>query len=214
LTICLQLKHQSDISTEVYKKRNVEDVIALDAEQWYTNPFRKLYTIDSLMGFNFHSLQIKDKSKFVTAMGFRISDHPKVLSVHHQAVDLRGKDLTVAAASRDGNIIEAAEHKRYPNVLAVQLHPEFPMLWDTEPRFRRKPDGPLTSLNAVLAAAPPSTEFNKAIWKWFSTKLIEGHVKQNAPSINSQARYIINTPAEILENRGACAKVRILEGRD
>lgn len=166
-----------DIWSELYGKHYVEDVIALGSEQWHSNPFRKLFTSDNVMTCNFHSLQIGDKSKFVTAMGFKISDHPKVLSAHHQAVGLLGKGLIAVATSRDGKIIEAVEHKRYPNVLAIQFHPEYPMLWDTEPRYRQKPGDPLTSFNAILAMTQPSIEFNKAIWKWFSAKLVAGHMK-------------------------------------
>jgi len=51
------------------------------------------------------------------------------------------------------------------------------MLWDTESLYRQKPGDPLTSFNAILAGTPPSIEFNKAIWKWFTAKLIASHVK-------------------------------------
>ena len=122
-------------------------------------------------------LQLGDKSKFVTAMGFKTADHPRILSSHHQAVEALGKDLIAVATSRDGRIIEAMEHKKYPNVLGVQFHPEHPMLWDTEPRFRQKPGDPLTSYNAILTGTPPSLEFNKAIWKWFAARLVESHGK-------------------------------------
>jgi putative glutamine amidotransferase len=166
-----------DIWTEFYGKSYVEDVITLSPEQWHSNPFPKLFPLDNIMGCNFHSLQIGDKGKFVTAMVFKISDHPKILSCHHQAVDALGKGLIAVATSRDGKIVEAVEHKKYPNVLGIQFHPEFPMLWDPESRYRQKPGDPLTSFNAILAETPPSMEFNKAIWKWFAAKLIASHVK-------------------------------------
>ncbi len=166
-----------DIWAEFYGKAYVEDVIALGPEQWHNNPYRLLYPLDKLMGYNFHTLQLGDKSQFVTAMGFKTADHPRILSSHHQAVEALGKDLIAVATSRDGKIIEAMEHKKYPNVLGVQFHPEHPMLWDTEPRFRQKPDDPLTSYNAILTGAPPSLEFNKAIWKWFAARLVESHGK-------------------------------------
>jgi len=81
------------------------------------------------------------------------------------------------ALSRDHNVIEAVEHKRYSNVLGVQFHPENPMLWDTRPQFHLKPGDPLTSYNAILATTPPSLEFNKAIWKWFAGRLVASHAK-------------------------------------
>lgn len=166
-----------DIWAEVYGKTTVEDAIALGPEQWHTNPYRLLYPLDKLMGYNFHTLQFGDKSQFVTAMGFKTGDHPRILSSHHQAVETLGKDLVAVATSRDGKIIEAIEHKKFPNVLGVQFHPEHPMLWNTEPRFRQKPGDSLTSYNAILTGTPPSLEFNKAIWKWFAARLVESHGK-------------------------------------
>ena len=166
-----------DIWAELYGKAYVEDVIALGPEQWHNNPYRLLYPLDKLMGYNFHTIQFAEKSKFVTAMRFKTADHPRILSSHHQAIDALGKDLVPIATSRDGKIIEAVEHRKYPNVLGVQFHPEHPMLWDTEPRFRQKPGDPLTSYNAILAGTPPSLEFNKAIWKWFAARLVESHGK-------------------------------------
>jgi len=166
-----------DIWAELYGKAYAEDVIALGPEQWHNNPYRLLYPLDKLMGYNFHTIQFGDKSKFVTAMRFKPADHPRILSSHHQAIGALGKDLVPVATSRDGKIIEAVEHRKYPNVLGVQFHPEHPMLWDTEPRFRQKPGDPLTSYNAILAGTPPSLEFNKAIWKWFAARLVESHGK-------------------------------------
>jgi putative glutamine amidotransferase len=162
-----------DIWAELYGAAYVEDAIALGPEQWHNNPYRILFPLDRLMGYNFHSLQLGDKSVFCSAMGFKSSDHPRILSSHHQAAAVLGKDLVATATSRDGRIVEALEHKTFPNVLGVQFHPEHPLLWDTEPRFRQKPGEPLTSYNAILTGTPPSLEFNKAIWAWFAGRLRE-----------------------------------------
>jgi putative glutamine amidotransferase len=48
---------------------------------------------------------------------------PRVLSSHHQAVDLLGEDLVVEALSPDG-IIEAIAHRKRPFTIGVQWHPE------------------------------------------------------------------------------------------
>ena len=164
-----------DIWTEVYGKPTVEDAIALGPERWHNNPYRKLFPLDGIIEQNFHALELGGNSKFVMAMGFKTTDHPRVLSSHHQAIKKLGKGLLAVATSRDGKIIEAAEHNKYPNVLGIQFHPENYRLWKTEPRYRQKPGDPLTSYNAILTGAPPSLEFNKAIWKWFAGRLVEGH---------------------------------------
>ncbi len=166
-----------DIWSEFYGKPYVEDVIALGPEQWHNNPYRFLYPLDKLMGYNFHSLQLGSASKFVKVMNFKAEDHPRILSSHHQALDVLGAGLVPTATSRDGKIVEAVEHAKFPNVLGIQFHPEHPLLWNTEPRFRQKPGEPLTSMNAILTGTPPSFEFNKAIWAWLGARLVESHGK-------------------------------------
>lgn len=47
----------------------------------------------------------------------------KVNSLHHQGIDLIGKDLQIEATSEDDGIIEAISHKT-KKVFAVQWHPE------------------------------------------------------------------------------------------
>ncbi len=170
-----------DIWTEVYGKTTVEDIIGLGPEQWHNNPYRFLFPLDNLMGVNYHTLQLGDNSKFVKAMGFKPSDHPRIRSSHHQALEKMGQDLVAVASSRDGRIIEAIEHKKYPNVLGLQFHPEHYLHFDDEPRFRMKPGDPVTSLKAILEGAPPSAEFNKGIWRWFAGRLVENHGKVTAP---------------------------------
>ena len=164
-----------DIWTEVYGRTTVEDVIALGPEQWHNNPYRILFPLDKLMGYNFHSLQLGDNGLFVKAMGFKSSDHPRILSSHHQALEKMGKGLVAIASSRDGRIVEAVEHKKFPNVLGIQFHPEHPLLFDAEPRQRQKPGDTPTSYLAILEGTPPSVEFNKAIWRWFAGKLVDSH---------------------------------------
>jgi putative glutamine amidotransferase len=166
-----------DIWTETYGKTTVEDVIALGPEQWHNNPYRLIFPLDKLMGYNFHSLQLGDNGKFVKTMGFTSSDHPRILSSHHQALEKMGRDLVAIASSRDGRIVEAVEHKKYPNVLGIQFHPEHPLLFDAEPRHRQKPGDAPTSYLAILEGTPPSVEFNQGIWRWFAGKLVESHGK-------------------------------------
>lgn len=166
-----------DIWTETYGKTTAEDVIALGPEQWHNNPYRLLFPLDRLMGYNFHSLQLGDNGLFVKVMGFKSSDHPRILSSHHQALEKMGRGLVAIASSRDGRVVEAVGHKQYPNVLGIQFHPEHPLLFDPEPRHRQKPGDAPTSYLAILEGTPPSVEFNKGIWRWFAGRLVESHGK-------------------------------------
>jgi len=166
-----------DIWTETYAKTTAEEVIALGPEQWHNNPYRLLFPLDRLMGYNFHSLQLGDNGLFVKVMGFKSSDHPRILSSHHQALERMGRGLVAIASSRDGRVVEAVGHKDFPNVLGIQFHPEHPLLFDPEPRHRQKPGDAPTSYLAILEGTPPSVEFNKGIWRWFAARLVESHGK-------------------------------------
>ena len=170
-----------DIWAETYGTATVEEAIALGPEAWHTNPYRRLFPLDSLMGVNYHTLQLGDESLFVKAMGFKSADHPRIRSSHHQAVEKLGKGLIASASSRDGRVVEAVQHRTYPNVLGLQFHPEHFLHFDAEPRFRMKPGDPPTSLLAVLEGAPPSAAFNKAVWTWLSDRLAESHDRPARP---------------------------------
>ena len=169
-----------DIWTEIYSETTVEDVITLGPEQWHNNPYRRIHPLDRLIGYNFHTITLDAASLFVRDMGFKASDHPRILSSHHQAVGKPGKGLVAVAWSRDGRVIEAVQHAKYPHVLGVQFHPEHPQLFDSEPLHRQKPGEELTSFRAILEGTPPSLEFNQAIWGWFGDKLIESRRRQLA----------------------------------
>lgn len=164
-----------DIPSELYGKTFVEDSIAMGPEHWHSNPYRFLYPLDKLIGYNFHSLALDGNGLFVTAMGFKATDHPRILSSHHQAVEKLGKDLVVIATSRDGKIVEAVTHRKFPCVLGVQFHPEHPLLFDAAARVRQKPGDTPTSMRAILEGTPSSLAFNKAVWSWFAGKLVAAH---------------------------------------
>ncbi|GAB2910349.1 hypothetical protein GCM10027093_55660 [Paraburkholderia jirisanensis] len=48
-----------------------------------------------------------------------------VNSIHHQAVNILGRDLNIEAVSAEDGIIEAVRYRRAPFVVGVQWHPEF-----------------------------------------------------------------------------------------
>lgn len=66
-----------------------------------------------------HGVQVVPGSRLHAIVGSRTL---RVSSFHHQAIDVIGDELVVAAVAVDG-IIEAVEHRR-ADVVAVQWHPE------------------------------------------------------------------------------------------
>ncbi|MDP2914013.1 MAG: gamma-glutamyl-gamma-aminobutyrate hydrolase family protein [Candidatus Aminicenantes bacterium] len=158
-----------DIWTDVYGQKYAEDVTGLGPPNWHTNPWHKLHPeLRELLSYMLHPIRFADRGKFISGLGFKAADQPYIMSAHHQAADRIGKGFKVAATSLDGKIVEAVEHAKFPNVLGVQFHPEFPMLWDAAPKYKFTPeDKELIAINGFLKAHPPSLEFHKKLWTWF-----------------------------------------------
>jgi putative glutamine amidotransferase len=165
-----------DIWSEVYGKKYFEEVITLGKENWHTNPFAPLNPEKKLIGYNLHRIKFIEKSKFCTELGWKKEDTPYILSSHHQMAGKLGKGMKIAATSLDGKVVEAIEHEKYRNVLGIQFHPEFPLLYDPEKKLRFTPDDKEEkSLLSILEANPPSLAFHKKIWSWFGERLEEYH---------------------------------------
>lgn len=169
-----------DIWAETYDKSYLEDVLNLGRDRWHTNPLARLYPEDDLLWYNMHPIKLAKKGKFVARLGFSEADRPFVISAHHQAAGKLGKGIKVIAASLDGKVPEAIEHEKYPNVLGVQFHPEFPILYDPAKTYRFTPeDREAVSLISILESNPPSLAFHQKIWEWFGQQLEEFHEKSN-----------------------------------
>ncbi|MDH4197576.1 MAG: gamma-glutamyl-gamma-aminobutyrate hydrolase family protein [Candidatus Aminicenantes bacterium] len=162
-----------DIWTEIYFKTTVEELLPLGHELWHTSPFARLRPdIRNLIRYSFHSLDLAPEGMLCRTLGFAGSDHPRILSAHHQAVDKPGRGWRISAVSRDGKVIEAMEHIVFANVLGVQFHPEHARLWDGSLEFIETPDAETTtSYRAILENAPPSWEFHRKIWEWYGAAL-------------------------------------------
>lgn len=164
-----------DIPSEIYEKKNVDDVIAMTKENWHDNPYDELYPKE-FWSSNLHRIKLIADGKFVSDWGFDKTDTPRVYSSHHQAVRKLGKGIKVIATSMDGRVVEAIEHTKYPNVLGVQFHPESRNIWDGTRKSRLTPDDKQeANLISTLENDPPSIGFHKKIWTWFSQKLQAAH---------------------------------------
>ena len=162
-----------DIWSDIYHLKAFEDAVALGPAVWHTNPHRRLNVLDkSLFPYMLHPVRFAETSRLAAALVLGPGDTPYVMSAHHQAAGRIGRGLRVAAASLDGKVVEAVEHEKFPHVLGLQFHPEFPMLWETEPRYRIAPgDKDLFGCRTYLEARPPSFEFHRRLWDWFFRSL-------------------------------------------
>lgn len=167
-----------DVWSEKYGKTYLEDVVKMGRENWHTNPLARLYPQEELLGYNLHPIKFTEKGKFISVLGFGNEDNPYIISAHHQAVNKLGKGMKIAATTMDGKVVEAIEHNRFPHVLGVQFHPEFPMLWDDNRTYRIELDDEKKSIPTILEENPPSYEFHKRIWAWFCENIQKYHNKQ------------------------------------
>jgi putative glutamine amidotransferase len=159
-----------DIPSEVYGRRTAEEVLAAGPDQVHSSVYlEKLYPNEPDLVYAFHRIRLGRDSMFVRRMGLAAGDHPYVATAHHQAIGKLGSGLRVTATSMDGRIVEAVEHALYANVLGIQFHPERHTLYRKGLWQRARPGAPL-DFNPLtfLQANPPTYDFHRAIWKWFS----------------------------------------------
>ncbi len=118
-----------DIPAQTYQKTNPQEILKLKNNQLHRNYWQDVSPDTMLMGINFHPIQYTAHPFFLTKVKADKELNPLVLSSHHQSIDELGKDLIVTATSMDGQVIEGIQHRLYPNVFAVQFHPEVPDLY-------------------------------------------------------------------------------------
>jgi len=165
-----------DIPTQVYGLETFERVLKQDREKIHSSRYVKgLFPLETDLPPAFHRVKFVKGGICTGGMKMKTGDEPFVLTSHHQALKTLGKDLKVSATSMDGKIIEAVEHRKYPNVVGIQFHPEYFPLYLKGRFFREAPGQPRDfNLRRFLMDHPPSMQFHKAIWHWFSEALKAG----------------------------------------
>ena len=155
-----------DIPLEKYNLHTKEAVAALPRNKQHRNYQQRITNYENLLSGNFH--QIRIKSKDIAGSPFQ-KTKPRVLSNHHQAVDKLGADFNIAAYSTDKKIPEAFIHKKFPNVLGVQFHPEPKYIYQKSKKFRYSLDSAKTSGPEILNKSG-SMKFHHAFWDNFTEK--------------------------------------------
>jgi putative glutamine amidotransferase len=162
-----------DIPSQVYGLTTVEQVLKSPQEAIHSSRYLYyLHPLENDLAPAFHRIKIREDSIFVKQMKMKKTGTPFILTSHHQALKKPGKGLVVIASSMDEKIIEAVEHKKYKHVLGVQFHPEPYILYLKGRYFKKAPGEPLDfNLRSFLEDNPPSMEFHKNLWQWFSEAL-------------------------------------------
>ena len=176
-TICLGMQTMNiatggtmcqDIPSEIYGLNYVEEALQLENNKQHRNYYNNLSVDSTLFAGNFHRISITDY--YPLTKDYNENLQPLVYSNHHQAIEDLGKNLEVIATSTDGKIVEAIKHKKYPNVLGIQFHPEGKYLHDPEIKYRKSPNDELISGKQILSDNK-SYEFHLQFWKTFSDKI-------------------------------------------
>lgn len=131
-----------DIPDEIYNSNEEKGLKHLDENEIHRNYYRHTHPHlkRKLSGSYFHSISFVDFF-FPDFLDITTATTPLVNSYHHQAVEKLGKGFKVSATSEDKKIIEAMFHVHYPNVFAVQFHPERVGLYKNDSKYQFAPKG-------------------------------------------------------------------------
>jgi putative glutamine amidotransferase len=158
-----------DIPAELFGAETPESTVKIGQPNLHRNYWQEISEDTLLMGFNFHTVRFTDHPFFGRNVKVGKSFRPKILSSHHQAVKKLGKNLEVTALSPDGKIIEGIAHSHYPNVFAVQFHPEVPALYENMELRKFHPSDSPDTYHHILGKE--CVKFHKEYWKFVSSAI-------------------------------------------
>lgn len=158
-----------DIPAEVYGIDDPSEIVQLDKDKIHRNYWQDIFNNDKLMTCNFHRLKLPKDGFFANEVKWKSTVSPPVLSAHHQAIENLNDCWEVTAWSTDGKIIEGIRHKKYPNVFAVQFHPEVPALYEPGDSLIFSPsDQPKSYFERI---GPEGVKFHKKYWRLISKSI-------------------------------------------
>lgn len=158
-----------DIPSEIYGAENIEETVALGRTNLHRNYWQNIVKDSLLMGINLHTIQFSEHPFFTKAVNIPARWEPRIYSSHHQAAEKLGKGMEVTAYSPDGKIVEGLVHKNYPNVFAVQFHPEVPGLYENMYVRKFHPEDKAQSYNDIIGKQ--SVRFHEKYWAHISEVL-------------------------------------------
>ncbi len=151
-----------DIPAQLYDSHSPATNVKIDRPDLHRNYWQNLNDDPKLMGINLHPVHFTENPFFGNTVKLSKNLRPLVYSSHHQAVKDLGSDLEITALSNDGKVVEGLVHKRYPNVFAVQFHPEVSALYENRAEVRFSPEDKPETLHRMLNGQ--SRKFHKKYW--------------------------------------------------
>lgn len=163
-----------DIPAQIYNSLKPETTVKIDRADLHRNYWQEIINDTDLMGNNLHPVWLTGNSFFRSVVKIPQNLTPLVYSSHHQAVKDLGEGLEVIALSHDGKVIEGIRHKEYPNVFAVQFHPEVPGLYEDRAKVKFNPTDQPETLHQMLDRK--SLKFHRKYWQHIS-RVIKGNLE-------------------------------------
>ncbi len=155
-----------DIPAELFGAETPEAILKVGRGNLHRNYWPEIAQDTLFMGCNFHTIQFTDNPFFGEVVQVPKNMRPRVYSSHHQAAEKLGKGMEVTALSPDGKIVEGLAHKKFPNVFAVQFHPEIPGLYENMYVRKFHPDDEPMSYNDIIGEE--GVLFHETYWKHIS----------------------------------------------
>lgn len=155
-----------DIPAQTYKKKSAAEILKLKKDQLHRNYWQEVSQDTNLMGISFHPILYTAHPFFPKKVKADKNLNPLVLSSHHQSIEELGKNLIVTASSMDRQVIEGIQHRLYPNVFAVQFHPEVPSLYKEGEKLKFAPSDTPQSYYEILS--PDDRKFHLNYWETIS----------------------------------------------
>jgi len=158
-----------DIPSEVYDAESDEETVELGRMNLHRNYWQNIVEDTLLMGINLHTIKFTDHPFFGETIKISKNSEPRIYSSHHQAVEELGRGMEITALSPDGKIVEGLVHTKYPNVFAVQFHPEVSALYEDMYVRKFHPEDKPMSYNDILGKQ--NVKFHEKYWGHISTVL-------------------------------------------
>lgn len=155
-----------DIPAQVYQKEGPEQTVQIDRNNLHRNYWQLISKEENLMTINLHHIRFTSHPFFTKTIGAGKNSKPRIYSSHHQAPKKVGEGFEVTALSPDGKIIEGLAHSKFPNVFAVQFHPEVPALYENREEWKFAPRDKPRTMHRIIRKS--GVRFHRKYWDHIS----------------------------------------------
>ena len=161
-----------DIPSELYNSESIQETVQIDQENLHRNYWQDIFDNSQLMSANLHPVRLEINGFLMEKLRWKKTNvTPPMISSHHQAIKNPESCWEITARSMDGKVIEGIKSKKYPNVFAVQFHPEISELYEENgKKYKFSPRD--ISANYYERTGKKGRKFLKRFWKMVSKAIL------------------------------------------